>query len=90
MNDRTREQIDKLAGTLERMRLDEYIEHVSNRKRLVMDNLLYGLVRGFGFMIGFSVLGALAVVLLKHLVLESIPGIGGFVAEVIDAIEKSR
>jgi hypothetical protein len=37
--------------------------------------------------VGFSVLGALTVVILKNLVSENIPVIGDFIAEVIHAIE---
>jgi len=80
-------RMERLMGTLERMRLDEYVEHISNRRRLVLDNLLYGVFRGLGFTLGFSVLGALLAVLLRSLVVDDIPLIGGFLAEVIHAIE---
>ena len=69
------------------MHLDEYLEFVSNRKRMLWRNLLYGMVLGLGFTLGFTVLGALVIVLLKNLVLENIPVIGDFLAEVIHAIE---
>ena len=77
----------KLMGTLERMRLDEYIEHVSNRKRLIWINLLHGVVRGVGFSFGFTVLGAAMIVLFKNILSDNIPLIGGFIAEVIHEIE---
>lgn len=87
MTGRDRDQIDKLIATLERMRLDEYVAHVSRRGRLVWDNLLYGICRGVGFTLGFSVLGALLAALLRSMVVDNIPLIGGFLAEVIHAIE---
>ena len=87
MTHRECELIRRLTGTLERMQLDDYLEYVSNRRRMIANNLLYGMVRGFGFAIGFTVLGALAVVILKNLVSENMPVIGDFVAEVIHAIE---
>ena len=79
--------IEKLIGTLERMQLDKYVEHVSNRKRLIWMNILSGMLRGFGFSIGFTVLGAGLAVLLKHLIENNMPQISGFIAEVIHAIE---
>ena len=82
-----RAAIERLTATLERMRLDEYVEYVSNRRRLIRQNILYGLCRGLGFTLGFSVLGALLAVLLRSLVVDNIPLIGGFLAEVIHAIE---
>lgn len=87
MTERESELIERLTDTLERMHLDEYLEFVSNRKRMLWRNLLYGMVRGLGFALGFSVLGALAIVLLKNLVLQNIPVISDFLAEVIHAIE---
>ena len=71
----------------ERMHLDAYLEYVSNRRRMIWNNLLYGVLRGLGFTLGFTVLGALVVVLLRHLLVINIPGIGDFLAEVIHAIE---
>lgn len=87
MTERESELIQRLTDTLERMQLDEYLEYVSNRRRMILSNLLYGMVRGLGFTLGFTVLGALVIVILQHLVLDNIPMIGGFFAEVIHAIE---
>ena len=53
MGERLEERIDRLAGTLERMRLEEYLDHVSDRRKLVLEHILYGAARGFGFMLGF-------------------------------------
>ncbi|HIS85094.1 MAG TPA: hypothetical protein IAB50_05900 [Candidatus Faecivicinus avistercoris] len=87
MTERESDLISKLTDTLERMHLDDYLEYVSNRRRMIWNNLLYGVLRGLGFTLGFTVLGALVVVLLRHLLVINIPGIGDFLAEVIHAIE---
>jgi len=87
MTGRDREQIQHLLDILERMQLGDYVEYVSNRKRMIANNVLYGICRGFGFTLGFSVLGAVIIVLMRSMVLENIPLIGGFLAEVIRAIE---
>ena len=88
MTERESELIARLTDTLERMHLDDYLEYVSNRRRMIFNNLLYGALRGLGFTLGFTVLGALAIVLIRHIVVENIPGIGDFLAEVIYEIEK--
>ena len=80
--------IERLIGTLERMDLERYLEQVTNRRRMVFNNLFYGMLRGLGFSFGFTVLGAAAIVLLQHLLTDNIPLIGGFIAEVIHAIEE--
>lgn len=87
MKEHDRQLIDRLVGTLERMNLDGYVEHVTNRRRMIWDNLFYGILRGLGFSIGFTVLGAVLIVILQRLVSENIPHIGDFIAEVIHAIE---
>ena len=46
------------------------------------------MARGFGFAVGFSILGAVVVVLLRYLVVENIPLIGSFLAEVIYAVQE--
>ena len=88
MKEHDRKLIERLIGTLERMDLERYLEHVSNRRRMVLTNLFYGMLRGLGFSFGFTVLGAAAIVLLQHLLTDNIPLIGGFIAEVIHAIEE--
>ena len=87
MYEELEQRLERLAGTLERMRLDEYVEYVSSRRRLIWDNLLYGMARGFGFTLGFALLAALCAVLIKNMVVENVPVIGDFLAEVIHAIE---
>ena len=87
MTERECELIQRLTDTLERMHLDDYLEYISNRRRMLLSNLFYGVARGLGFAVGFTVLGALVIVLLKNVVLENIPIISDFFAEVIHAIE---
>lgn len=88
MTERESNLIRRLTDTLERMHLDDYLEYVSNRRRMILNNLLYGAMRGLGFAVGFTVLGAIVVALLRSLVVQNIPVIGDFLAEVIHAIEK--
>lgn len=88
MKEYERNLIQRLIYTLERMQLDRYVEYVNNRKRMILTNLFYGMLRGFGFSLGFTVLGALAVVLLRRLFENYLPEISGFIAEVVNAIEE--
>ena len=77
-----------LAAELERMRFEEYLQYASNKWRVIFSHILYGMLRGMGFALGFSILSALVVVVLRHIVVENIPLIGGFLAEVINAIQQ--
>lgn len=88
MKEYERDLIQRLINTLERMDLGRYVEYVSNRRRMVWTNLFYGILRGFGFSLGFTVLGAVAVVVIRRLLEANIPEISGFIAEVVNAIEE--
>lgn len=90
VRDSLEERVDKLAGVLERMRLDEYLDRVTNRRRMIWENLLYGMVRGVGYMIGFTVLGAVVLVLLGRLASDNVPVIGEFLAEVLAEMEACK
>ena len=72
---------------LERLQIAEYLERQRDIKRGLLIHFANGVMRGLGFAFGFSVLGAIAIALLRTLVLENLPGIGSFLAEIIRAAE---
>ena len=88
MKEHDRLLIDRLILVLERMNLQAYINHVTNRKRMILGSLLNGMLRGLGFSFGFTGLGAAMIALLKFLLENNLPQVGSFVAEVIHAIEE--
>ena len=87
MTGRDRERIEKLLSALERARLEDFARHRDDWRRLILESLLAGVFRGLGFTLGVALLGALAASLVRSVVVENIPLIGGFLAEVIHAIQ---
>ncbi|HIQ72560.1 MAG TPA: hypothetical protein IAB73_10190 [Candidatus Onthenecus intestinigallinarum] len=83
------DRIERLAGNVEKLRLSEYLQYVSDTRRLIWVNFISGVARGFGFAVGFSLLGALFIVLLQRMAVDSLPVIGEFLAEVIRIVEKN-
>jgi len=65
----------------------EYVMYLQNRRRLLLTNFLAGVMRGMGFAVGFSILGAVVVMIVRHLALSDLPGIGAFFAEVIRIVQ---
>ena len=65
----------------------EYIMYMQDRRRLMFTNFLAGMMRGMGFAVGFSILGALVIMLIQRLALANLPGIGDFFAEVVKMVE---
>lgn len=74
-------QVDRLLASMERMRFEEYLKYLDNRKRQLANSFLLGLARGAGTAVGFTILGALVVMLLQNLAKKNLPLIGGFLAE---------
>jgi len=80
-DDRLFGRLDALLSSLERMRLEEYLKYVNNRPKQMFNSFLLGAARGLGTAVGFTVLGALLVMLLQNLARSSMPVIGNFLAE---------
>lgn len=81
-------KIDKLARKLEAKRIGEYVELLENTKLLIWKNFVMGISKGIGIAIGFSLLGAVAIYLLRKIVMLNLPVIGAFVKEIVDIVEQ--
>lgn len=73
---------------LERLRLAEYIAYVDDSRRLLRSHFLSGLARGVGMAIGFTVLGAVLVVILRRLAEQNLPLIGDFLAQIVTVVQR--
>lgn len=78
-------RIHKLATNMEKMKLAEYVELLENPKRLLWVNFTSGVARGLGIGVGFAVLGAVVIYILKGLV--TVPVIGNFVAQIVEIVQ---
>ncbi|HOO12903.1 MAG TPA: DUF5665 domain-containing protein, partial [Bacillota bacterium] len=58
-------------------------------RRLLVLNFVAGLARGLGMAVGFSILGAVAILILRRLVVLNLPLIGDFIAELIKLVNRS-
>ncbi|MDI6709737.1 MAG: DUF5665 domain-containing protein [Bacillota bacterium] len=81
------ERVQQLAVNMEKMRLAEYVSLLESPWRLLYLNLLTGVARGLGIAVGFTLLGALLLMLLRHLVLLNLPGISEFIAYVVQLVQ---
>ncbi|MEW6181818.1 MAG: DUF5665 domain-containing protein [Bacillota bacterium] len=80
---RLEEKLKELITATEKMKLAEYVQLLDRPWRLMYVNFIAGLARGLGIAVGFTILGALIVYLLRDLVAANLPGIGKFIAEVV-------
>jgi len=72
---------------IENLNIAEYVELVRNPRRMFILNFISGIGRGFGIAVGFTLLGALVVLALQRLVMLNLPGIGGFIAEIVRIVQ---
>ncbi|WP_153726576.1 DUF5665 domain-containing protein [Heliorestis convoluta] len=81
------QKIDDMAVDLEKLKVAEYIEMLNNPRRLLFLNFLAGIARGLGMAIGFTILGAIVLIILRELVVLNLPLVGGFIAEVVRMVQ---
>lgn len=68
--------------------IGEFITFLKNPTRIFFLNLLAGIGRGFGFAIGFLILAAIMILVLKRAV--SVPVIGNYIAKILEFIDAQR
>ena len=82
-------RIQQLSISLEKAKIMEYVNLMEDPKRLLILNFVAGLARGLGIAVGFSILGAVAILILRRLVVLNLPLIGDFIAELIKLVNRS-
>ncbi|MCE5284735.1 MAG: DUF5665 domain-containing protein [Pelosinus sp.] len=79
--------LEKLVAHLESMHIASFMELLQKPARLIMTNFVAGLARGLGIALGASLIFALTLEAMRRLILLNIPGIGGFILEVMNIVE---
>lgn len=80
-------RLDEIARSLEKTGIAEYMEMLQRPRRLLWINFWIGLARGFGMAIGFTLLAAVVLYLLRHIITLNIPLIGRFVADIVEIVQ---
>ena len=82
-------RMEEHLRALERLQLAEYLRYVQDTRRLMRTQFVSGLFRGMGMAVGFTIPGAVLVMLLQALAQRNLPVIGDFLAQIV-AIVQSR
>ena len=80
-------RLEKAAERMEMLHIDAYLRYIRNWRRRFLMDFLSGVVRGIGFSVGFSILGALLIYVLRNIALANLPLIGRFLAELVRIVE---
>lgn len=78
--------LHKLAYMLEGMRLREFVAHMQNPRRMLLTNFAAGVARGFGFIVGMTVVVGLALFVLREMV--DLPLIGKYIARIVEIVRE--
>ncbi len=83
-------QLERLAQYLEKMNVAEYVELMQRPARMLFLNFAAGLARGLGIAIGATLIFALMLEFFRRVIMLNIPGIGGFIAEIMRIVEETN
>jgi hypothetical protein len=79
-------KLDRLALDMERSKIKEYIYYLEHPRKLLLSNFIAGLARGFGASIGFTLMAALVIYVLRSIVRWNLPIIGKFISEIVNIV----
>jgi len=82
-----KEKISQWMEATERLRLAEYIQYIDNKKRMLLNHFIGGLAHGLGMAVGFTILGAVVVLMLQDLAARNLPVIGDFLAKIVSMVQ---
>ncbi len=81
-------QVDRWIAAMERLRLADYVKYIDNRKRMFWSHFWGGVARGVGMAVGFTILGAILVLVLQDLAKRNLPVIGDVLAQIVSVVQK--
>ncbi len=76
-----------ILSYLQKLKLRDYLLLLERPVYLMWINFLGGIARGVGIAIGFTVLGAVAVIILQRMEVLNLPFIGHFISELLTYID---
>jgi hypothetical protein len=82
-----KEKISQWMEATERLHLAEYIQYVDNKRRMLFLQFIGGLARGLGMAVGFTILGAIVILVLQNLAARNLPVIGDFLAKLVTLVQ---
>ena len=81
-------KLDRLVEAMEKASIAEYVALYRRPWRMLGTNFLFGIMRGFGFAVGFTVVGALFLYFMGRLAALNLPIVGEFIAEIARIVQE--
>lgn len=71
---------------LEQLHLADYLRYAQDTRRLIRTQFLGGLFRGLGMAVGFTILGAVLILVLNALAQRNLPIIGDLLTQIMEIV----
>lgn len=84
-----KDRIAQWIDATQRLGLAEYIRYMDNKKRWFWKHFWGGVARGIGMAVGFTVLGAVLILILQDLARRNLPVIGDLLAQIVQMLQSS-
>lgn len=85
-----KKKVEDLSRKVENSKIEEYVLLMGDTKMLLWKNFISGIAKGIGTGIGFTILGAIVLLILRRVVLLNIPIIGRYLKDILDIVEVSK
>jgi len=79
--------MDELYLKLSDKNFSRFVELIASPKKIFWRSFLAGIARGIGTAIGFSILGAILIYVLRYIVMLNLPVIGAFVKDIWEIVQ---
>lgn len=79
--------IRKLSNHFEKSRIADYVDLMQKPRRMIFLNFISGVAKGFGFAVGFTILGAILIYILQKMVVLNLPVISDIIAEMVKLVQ---
>ncbi len=80
-------RVEDLSERVEEIGIADYFDLLKSPRRLLLTNFVLGLVRGLGFAVGATILGAIFLMVLFRLADLNLPVIGEFIARMVRIVQ---
>ncbi len=81
------QQLERWLDQMEQLRLGDYLRYVNDRRKLFWTSFYAGIARGVGMAVGFTILGALLILILQDLARHNLPLIGELLQQISQVLE---
>ena len=84
------DNIEHLLRILEKKRIEQLVDILGTKKEIAKRNFVAGIFRGVGFGIGVTIVTAIIIYILQKLVKLNLPGIGRFINDIVEIVDKLK